>query len=320
MSRRHRHGGKSHAEPTYLNRVRANEVSDELELRYQGTGVPAVPSPPMAIPIPKPPRWAAAPFLAVAMGLVLGLGPARAVNNEQLMRLLAHRNCQGCKLQDADLVHADLRDAQLQRAQLQRANLGRAQLDGANLSGADLSFSSLLGASLRGANLRGTKLEGTDLRDADLSGAQLDTNALATSHWKGAIGVSAELSTYAALHNAGVAAALEGRLPDAEKYFNQALLKQPDAAITWLARGITRIEQAKRQEGVQDFIYAASLYEGQGAPETALELRKQAEQLGKAPNKPAGGNGMGGAILQGTAGLVQSIAPFAARVFMPLGF
>ena len=280
----------------------------------------------MAIPIPRPPGAAAAPFLALAMGLVLelglglGLGPAGAVNNDQLMRLLAHKACQGCKLQDADLVHADLRDAQLQRAQLQRANLGRAQLDGANLSGADLSFSSLLGASLRGANLRGTKLEGTDLRDADLSGAQLDTNALATSHWKGAIGVGAELSSYAALHNAGVEAALEGRLPEAEKYFNQALLKQPDAAITWLARGITRVEQAKREEGVQDFIYAASLYERQGAPETALELRREAEQLNKQAKKPAGGNGMGGTLLQGAAGLFQVLAPLAAKALIPLPF
>jgi tetratricopeptide (TPR) repeat protein len=278
----------------------------------------------MAIPIPRPPGAAAAPFLALAMGLVLelglGLGPAGAVNNDQLMQLLTHKTCQGCKLQDADLVHADLRDAQLQRAQLQRANLGRAQLDGANLSGADLSFSSLLGASLRGANLRGTKLEGTDLRDADLSGAQLDTNALATSHWKGAIGVGVELSSYAALHNAGVEAALEGRLPEAEKYFNQALLKQPDAAITWLARGITRVEQAKREEGVQDFIYAASLYERQGAPETALELRREAEQLNKGAKKPAGGNGMGGTLLQGAAGLFQVLAPLAAKALIPLPF
>jgi len=274
----------------------------------------------MAIPIFRPPGWRAAPSLGLLLGLVLGLGPARAASNEQLIWLLAHRACQGCKLQDADLVHADLRDAQLQRAQLQRANLGRARLDGANLSGADLSFSSLLGASLRGANLRGTRLEGTDLRDADLSGAQLDTNALARSHWKGAVGVGAELSSYAALHNAGVEAALEGRLPEAENYFNQALLKQPDAAITWLARGITRLEQAKRQEGVQDFTFAASLYERQGAPETASELRREVEQLNRGEKKPKGGNGVGGTLLQGAAGLLQVLAPLAAKALIPLPF
>jgi tetratricopeptide (TPR) repeat protein len=270
----------------------------------------------MAVMTGKMLAWAT----ALALGLGLGLLPAGAANNEQLIQLLARKACQGCKLQDADLVHADLRDAQLQRAQLQRANLGRAQLDGADLSGANLSFSSLLGASLRGANLRGAKLEGTDLREADLSGAQLDDNALAASHWKGAIGVNPEHSSYAALHNTGVAAALEGRLPEAENYFNDALMKQPDAAITWLARAITRLEQAKRQEGIQDFLYAASLYEQQGSKETALVLRKQAEQLSQAAKKPAGGNGMGGAILQGAAGLFQSLAPLAASVFMPLGF
>ncbi len=257
---------------------------------------------------------------ALALGLGLGSLPAWAVNNEQLLELLARRACQGCKLQDADLVHADLRDAQLQRAQLQRANLGRAQLDGADLSGANLSFSSLLGASLRGANLRGAKLEGADLREADLSGAQLDRQALAASHWKGAIGVNPEHSSYAALHNAGVEAALEGRLPDAEDYFNKALLKQPDAAITWLARGITRLEQAKRQEAIQDFSYAANLYEQQGANETARELRKETDQLSKSEKKPPSGNGMGGTLLQGAAGLFQVLAPLAAKVLIPLPF
>lgn len=245
--------------------------------------------------------------------------PAWAVNHEQLMQLLERKACKGCRLQDADLVHADLRDAQLQRAQLQRANLGRAQLDGADLSGADLRFSSLLGASLRGANLRGAQLEGADLRQADLSGAQLDSNALAASHWKGAVGVSADVSSYAAMHNAGVEAALEGRYPEAEDFFNKALLKQPDAAITWVARGLTRAEQARRQEAAQDLTYAASLYDRQGAPDTAKELRQGAAKLEQDPKDPKG-NGMGGALLQGAASVFQALAPLAVKVFMPMAF
>lgn len=255
--------------------------------------------------------------LAVAL-LPLAL-PVVAADQAQLMRLLEQRQCRSCRLQDADLVHADLRDAQLEQAQLQRANLGRAQLDGANLRGANLSFSSLLGASLRGADLRGARLEGADLRRADLSGAQLDADALALSHWKGAIGVSADSSSYAAMHNSGVEAALEGRFPEAEEAFNKALLKQPDAAITWLARGLTRVEQGNREGARQDLAYAASLYDQQGSPEVASQLRKGADQLARESGGRSG-NGVGSALLQGAAGMFQTLAPLALKFFAPTPF
>ena len=186
---------------------------------------------------------------------------ARASQDIDLLRLLESRQCPRCKLQDADLVHADLRDSNLTQAQLQRANLSGAQLDGANMQGADLSFTSLMGASLRGANLRGAVLTGADLRDSDLFEAQLDPEALSRSHWRGAMGVDASASSYADLHNAGVDEARAGRYPEAEAYFNKALLKQPNAAITWVARGITRAEQAQRIAAAQDFEYAAGLYD-----------------------------------------------------------
>jgi uncharacterized protein YjbI with pentapeptide repeats len=245
--------------------------------------------------------------------------PAIAADQAQLMQLLEKRQCRSCRLQDADLVHADLRDAELELALLQRANLGRAQLDGANLRGANLSFSSLLGASLRGADLRGARLEGADLRRADLSGALLDADALALSHWKGAIGVSADSSSYAALHNAGVESALEGRFPEAEDAFNKALIKQPDAAITWLARGLTRVEQGNREGARQDLVYAASLYDQQGSPEVASQLRQGADQLARQSGGRSG-NGMGSALLQGAAGLFQTLAPLALKFFAPTPF
>lgn len=261
-----------------------------------------------------------APALAaVVAGLLGGPLPASAVNHDQLVKLLERRECRSCRLQDADLVHADLRDAQLEQAQLQRANLGRAQLDGANLRGSNLQFSSLLGASLRGADLRGALLEGADLRRADLTGALLDADALARSHWQGAIGVSVDASSYAALHNAGVTAALEGRFPEAEEAFNQALRKQPDAALTWLARGLTRIELGQREGASQDLAYAAGLYELEGRPEVAVELRRNAERLGE-PAKGPSGNGAGSALLQGAAQLVQVLGPLALKFFVPAPF
>ena len=244
--------------------------------------------------------------------------PLRAEPSKDLMKLLENGQCVGCRLQDADLVSADLRDSDLRKAQLQRANLSAAQLDGADLRGANLSFTALMGASLRGANLRGAILTGTDLREADLSDAQLDNDALARSHWKKAIGVEASASSYADLHNNGVEEALAGRYPEAEQYFNKALLKQPDAAITWIARGITRVEQANRSAAAQDFSYAATLYEQQGQRDTAKSVRDAAKFLSKDPK--VSGNGWGSKIFGGFAALLQQLAPLAVKYFAPLAF
>ncbi len=259
--------------------------------------------------------WAGAALSAL---MLAAPGRALAGNQEHILRLMETKTCPSCRLQDADLVYADLRDAQLSKAQLQRANLSRAQLDGADLRGSNLSFTSLTGASLRGADLRGAQLEGADLREADLSGAKLDNEALARSHWRGATGVSAEVSSYPAMHNAGVEASQQGRFPEAEEYFNKALLKQPDAALTWLARGITRAEQAKRELAAQDFTYAATLYEQQGQKETAEQLRKGAAELAKDPQKK--GNGAGSAFLQGAISIFQQLAPLALKFLGPVAF
>ena len=260
-------------------------------------------------------KLAAAPLAAL---ILTDPGSALASNQEHVLRLMETKTCPSCRLQDADLVYADLRDAQLGKAQLQRANLSRAQLDGADLRGSNLSFTSLTGASLRGADLRGAQLEGADLREADLSGAKLDNEALARSHWRGAMGVSAEVSSYPAMHNAGVEASQQGRFPEAEEYFNKALLKQPDAALTWLARGITRAEQAKRELAAQDFNYAATLFEQQGQKETAEQLRKGAKELTKDPSKK--GNGAGSAFLQGAINIFQQVAPLAIKFLGPVAF
>ena len=175
--------------------------------------------------------------------LTVLLGTPLSARADDLFVLLKAGSCPDCRLADADLVHADLRDANLKAADLQRANLGRARLDGADLRDADLRFSSLQGASLRGADLRGAKLNGTDLRQADLSGSQISAGALDRSHWLGARGINQGLRSPASLHNAGVDEAQAGRWSQAEHLFGEAIQADPDQAMSWLARGLSRGEQ-----------------------------------------------------------------------------
>jgi len=255
----------------------------------------------------------------LAAATAMAPSPVQAAPAEQLMRLLEQRACPGCRLMDADLVHADLRDANLRRAQLQRANLSSARLDGAQLEGADLSFTSLQGASLRGADLRGARLEGTDLRDSDLSGAQLDPGALARSHWQAARGIQPGGLSYAQLHNAGVEAALAGNPPEAERLFGEAIGQQPEAALSWLARGIARNDQGKTALAAADFRYASTLYAQQGEAETARTLSEAAVSLEKPGARPRSGNGHGSRLLSGAASLFQALVPLALKV-LPLAF
>ena len=244
----------------------------------------------------------------------------RASNDEDLIRLLNQRNCPRCRLQDADLVHADLRDADLRGAKLQRANLGQARLDGARLDGADLRFTSLQGASLRGADLRGANLEGTDLRQSDLSGAQLDPGGLARSHWQNARGVGPEVLSYPELHNAGVTAALEGRHPQAEQLFSEAIRLQPQAAVSWVGRGLSRTEQGKTELAAKDLNYAAVLYGQAGEEAQAKQLSAVAATLLKPGKKANQGNGMGGQLVTGAAGFAKTLAPLAVKFLLPLAF
>jgi tetratricopeptide (TPR) repeat protein len=245
--------------------------------------------------------------------------PAAHAGDETLIRLLEKRSCARCNLADADLVYADLREANLKGAKLQRANLSQARLDGAQLMGADLSFTSLLGASLRGADLRGAKLEGTDLRQADISGAQLDPGALSRTHWEKARGVSATQLSYAELHNAGVEASKAGRQPEAERWFSEAIRRQPDSAISWVARGISRNEQGNVEAAAADFNYAATLYRAQGEETESKQLESAAISPVQPEKKKPGGSGMGSQMLSGALAVIQFLGPIAVKAFVPMG-
>jgi len=246
----------------------------------------------------------------------------QAGNSNALLQVLQTRQCPGCHLSDADLVHADLRDANLKGARLQRANLGQARLDGADLSGADLSFTSLRGASLRGANLEGAKLYGTDLREADLAGARLGANALEETHWQGAKGITTEARSHAALHNAGVDAALVGRWPQAEELFSEAIARQPNEPLSWVARGISRSEQTKDELAANDFRYAGSLFQQAGNATVAEQLQQAAVAVQKRRTETTGntsGNGWGGQLISGMASAAQVLAPLAMKALIPMG-
>ena len=258
----------------------------------------------------------------VMLSTLMSLASTDVKASDAIMQVLQERRCSGCQLADADLVHADLRDADLSDAKLMRANLGQAQLDGADLSGADLSFTSLRGASLRGANLTRTRLYGTDLRDADLTGAQLTPNALDNAHWQGANGITDGIRSHAALHNAGVEAFQAGRWPAAEQLFSEAIRSQPKNPLSWVARGISRSEQAKDERAATDFRFAAALYDAQGSKEWSKQLNKAADLVSQRrfqDRSPNEGKGIGGQLLEGAISSLQMLTPIALKALTPLG-
>ena len=254
-------------------------------------------------------------MLTVLLDAPLG---ARA---DDLIVLLDTGSCQNCMLADADLVNADLPDANLKAADLRRANLSRALLDGADLRDADLRFSSLKGASLRGSDLRGAQLDGTDLRQADLSGTLINPGALDRSHWRGAIGINQGLLHPASLHNAGVDEANAGRWPQAERLFAEAIQADPEQAMSWIARGLSRGEQGDETKAAQDFLHAAYLLDRQGALEQSEQIRQVVAKLQADDGNDSGPrNGLGSTFLRGALSTIRALVPFTLQTFVPGNF
>ncbi|MFM7312748.1 MAG: pentapeptide repeat-containing protein, partial [Cyanobium sp.] len=148
---------------------------------------------------------------------------------------------------------------------------------------------------------------------------QLDPAALARTHWQAATGSQAGGLSYPQLHNAGVEAALANNPPEAERLFGQAIELRPDAALTWLARGIARNDQGKTDLAAADFRYAASLYAQQGDALTAKKVNEAADQLEKPGRGKNGSNGAGFQMMQGLSGAFQALIPLAVK-FLPLAF
>lgn len=258
--------------------------------------------------------------LALVAGVLGITSPAIARDELDLIQLLESRNCRGCKLNDADLMHADLRDADLKGSHLQRANLSQACLDGADLRNSDLSFTSLQGASLRGADLRNSRLIGTDLRNADLTGTLLDQNALEQAHWNGAKGASKGARSHPVLHNAGVDAAQDGRWQVAEQLFSAAIEANPDDPLSWAARGLSRGEQGKDDLASSDFAYAGKLFAKQGDIVKADQLVEASRLVYDIPKESdaVSGNGIGSDLISGALSAAQALGPIVLKALMPL--
>ena len=256
--------------------------------------------------------------LTISLALVNTVQPVSA-GPRDLLKLLDTLKCPKCDLRQSVLIQAQLETADLESADLAGANLSGAKLDGANLGGSNLSFASLHGASLRGANLRGANLYGADLRNSDLNGAQIEVSELQQSHWRGAIGIQPSILNYSDLHNAGVDAAERKEWLEAERWFSEAIQKSPDAAISWLGRGLSRLETGELSGASQDIAFASRLYQELGDHELALNLSNLSESLVKPHKKQPGGNGAGIKTIQGTVSAFKLLAPLAMKLLVPLG-
>ena len=80
---------------------------------------------------------------------------------------------------------------------------------------------------------------------------------------------------------------MKGEAPAAESWFSEATRRQPEAAVSWVARGISRSQQGKDDLAANDFRYAATLYDHQGEAQTATQLRDAANRLTQPAAKEA---------------------------------
>lgn len=240
-------------------------------------------------------------------GLLL-VTPVHGEDLTQLQQLLSQRRCQGCDLQDANLPRADLRGASLKKANLQRANLSGSNLRGAQLQGADLTQASLNGADLSGANFTGAILDGVDLRSANLAGAILQANQLDRAYLQNAQGLKSDQGRFEQFHNWGVSAAQAGQHERAIQFYGQALERNPDSGITYLARAIARQNLNDNPGALEDAQQAAEKFTAAGNTSGADAAKQFSEVLEAAlnPKKPNG-------FMQGLSGIAQTIVPLALQ-------
>lgn len=216
--------------------------------------------------------------------------PAQAENLTHVRQLLSTGQCRGCDLSRSGLTYANLINADLRDADLRGANLSRANLSYANLQGAKLSGAALNGAILEGANLRDADLQGVDLRDVYFVGADLRNANLVNAVMKGAIGLPNYVLNVAELHNWGVQEAQRGKHKQAIEYYSQAIGLQPNLAIAYLSRSISRGELGDYQLAMEDAKQAGVLFQAQDNPQGYETTQKLVQVLEKA----ATGNGQSG--------------------------
>ena len=122
------------------------------------------------------------------------------------------------------------------------------------------------------------------------------------------------------LHNAGVEEANAGRWPQAEQLFGEAIQADPDQAMSWIARGLSRGQQGDETKAAQDLLHAADLLDQQGAHEQGEQVRTAVSKLkGNDADGSKSGNGLGSALLGGALSTLSALAPLALKTLMPGG-
>ena len=204
------------------------------------------------------------PFLPLCCGgIILSSAPAMAEDINDLRQLLMTGDCSACDLRRADLVLADLENVNLAGADLMGANLSQANLVGANLAGANLTGANLFGANLMGANLAQANLNAADLRNAYVFAAILEDANLEYANLQGTVGIPTTAGRFEDFHNWGVASAKSGQHEKAIEYYTQALQRNPEFALTYLSRSISRQNANDTTGAIEDSKTAAQLFEQQ---------------------------------------------------------
>jgi uncharacterized protein YjbI with pentapeptide repeats len=242
----------------------------------------------------------------LAIGLAFA-SPAIADNLVEVQKLLSNRECQGCQLQAAGLMHADLVGVNLQGANLMQANLSQADLSGANLQGANLAGAVLRGANLSGANLQGANLQGTDLYQAYLYGANLTGVDLRSAFIREAVGLPDAALTSADFYRWGIEAGQQENYPLAVEYFSQTIQREPDFAAAYLARAVARYKMIDAEGAIADSSQAAELFALQGNPQgeaTALRFVEEINAIEEAAAQEPRARGNLGNAIRGITGLL----------------
>jgi hypothetical protein len=108
----------------------------------------------------------------------------------------------------------------------------------------------------------------------------------------------------------------------AEELFSDAIRRLPTEPLSWVARGISRSEQAKDDIAAADFRYAASMYRQIGKTAFEKELLEAAIAIQKRrsnSSKTSSGNAIGSQILNGISSAAQALAPLAMKALIPMG-
>ena len=134
------------------------------------------------------------------------------------------------------------------------------------------------------------------------------------------MGISQGLRNPASLHNAGVDEANAGRWPQAERLFREAIQTDPEQAMSWVARGLSRGQQGDEAKAAQDQLHAADLLDRQGAPKQSDHIRQTVAKLrADEGDNSKSGNGLESTLLRGALSTMSALAPLALEALVPGG-